>query len=334
MRSKFYDAYWEAVSVAPGIDGALPASAAPGRAHDYVTLGPQQQPVLLLSCASSAGLKRPPISLKHLTVEFGIRFRVRAPGGVVEDDFVVVSLRGDDLGLAEAFCLAADALVATLPEAPSASDIERAVREFVEVLSALSLPSPRAIAGLWAELWLMSVASDPQAAVAAWHRDPTDRFDFSFADHFVEVKATEREERSHDFSFEQLRGNEAPVKIATLRLRRAQGGKSVADLVAALQNGLNTEWRTKLVKNVFGAIGSAVSEASEIRFDDAFAAANVRVIAADRVPVPVIPAGTPISAVRFRVNLDDSSLTAHLETLAAGVALEFPNIALWSEGQI
>lgn len=149
---------------------------------------------------------------------------MRAPAGIVEDDFVVVSLRGDDLGLAEAFCLAADALVAALPEAPSAPDIEKAVREFVEVLSALSLPSSRAVAGLWAELWLMSVASDPQAAVMAWHSDPTDRFDFSFAAHFVEVKATEREERKHDFSYEQLRRTEAPVNVASLRLRRAQGG--------------------------------------------------------------------------------------------------------------
>jgi len=324
MRSKLYDTYREAASAALCDDGMLPASAAPGRTRDYVSLGPQQQPVLLLSCASSVGLKRPPISLQHLTVEFGIRFRVRAPSGVVEDDFVVVSLRGDDLGLAEAFCLAADALVAALPEAPSASDIEKAVREFVEVLSALSLPSSRAVAGLWAELWLMSVASEPQAAVEAWHRDPTDRFDFSFADHFVEVKATEREERSHDFSYEQLRRSEAPVRVASLRLRRVQGGKSVADLVATLQEGLNGELRQKLVRNVFGAIGSAVSEASEIRFDERFAESSLRVIAADRVPAVVIPDGSPISAVRFRVNLDDSSLTADLLRPAVHLALVAP----------
>ena len=322
MRSKLYDAYRLAVSAAPVGDGALPASAVFGRAHDYVSLGPQQQPVLLLSCASLVSLKRPPISLQHLTVEFGIRFRVRAPSGIVEDDFVVISLRGDDLGLAEAFCLAADALVAALPESPSASDIEKSVREFVEVLSALSLPSSRAVAGIWAELWLMAVASDPHAAVTAWHRDPTDRFDFSFADHFVEVKATEREERNHDFSYEQLRLSEGRVKVASLRLRRAQGGRSIADLVAAIQAGLNAELRTKLVRNVFGAIGSAVTEASEIRFDEAFAESNLRVIAADRVPVVVIPDGAPISAVRFRVNLDDSSLTADLLRTAAHLALE------------
>lgn len=324
MRSKLYDAYRAAASAAPEGDGTLPASVAPGRTHDYVSLGSQQQPVLLLYCASSAALRRPPINLQHLTVEFGIRFRVRAPAGIIEDDFVVVSLRGDDLGLAEAFCLAADAIMAALPEAPSASDIEKAVREFVEVLSALSLPSSRAVAGLWAELWLMSVASDPPAAVMAWHGDPTDRFDFSFAAHFVEVKATEREERSHDFSYEQLRRNGAPANVASLRLRRAQGGKSIADLVARLQEGLSAELRTKLVKNVFGAIGHAVSEASDIRFDEAFAESNLRVIAAERVPVVLIPDGSPISAVRFRVNLDDSSLAADLLRPAAHMALESP----------
>ena len=324
MRSKFYDAYREVSSTAYPLDGTFPASAVPGRTQDFVSLGPQQQPVLLLSCASSGALKRPPISLQHLTVEFGVRFRVLAPVGVVEDDFVVLSLRDDDLGLVEAFCLAADVLVAALPDRPSASDIEKAVREFVEMLSALSLPSSRAVAGLWAELWLMAVASDSQAAVAAWHRDPTDRFDFSFAGHFVEVKATEREERNHDFSFEQLRRSEAPVTVASLRLRRAQGGKSVADLVTTLQDRLNPELRTKLVKNVFSAVGNAVSDAAEIYFDEAFAASNLRVIAADHVPVVVIPEPSPISAVRFRVNLDDSSLATYLQRRAAHLALEAP----------
>lgn len=312
MRSKLYDAYLQVASAITAVDGTMPAHVVPGRVDDYISLGAQRQPVLLLSCASSGGLRRPPISLQHLTVEFGIRYRVCAPVGVVEDEFVVVTLRGDDLGLAEAFCLVGDAIVTAIPETATVSDIEKAVREFVEVLSTLAQPSSRAVAGLWAELWLMSVASDPPAAVAAWHGDPADRFDFAFVGHFVEVKATEREERSHEFSYEQLRRSDIPIKVASLRLRRAQGGKSVADLVATLQDGLSAELRTKLVKNVFGAIGGAVSEASEIRFDEAFAESNLRVIAADRVPVVVIPAGSPITAVRFRINFDDASLAANL----------------------
>lgn len=322
MHSKLYDAYREVASAAPPEDGVLPAATAPGRVHDFISLGLLQQPVLLLSCESSVSLKRPPIRLQHLTVEFGIRFRVRTAFDVIENDFVVVSLRGDDIGLAEAFCLAADALIAALPEAPSASDIEKAIREFVEVLSVLSLPSSRALTGLWAELWLMSISSDPQAAVAAWHRAPTDRFDFSFSGHFVEVKATEREVRNHEFSYEQLRRSELPVHVASLRLRRTSRGKSISDLVASLQDILSTDLRIKLIKNVFGAIGSAVAEASEISFDESFAELQLRVIAADRVPVVTIPDGSPISEVRFRVNLDDSSLSDNLLRPLPSLALE------------
>ena len=308
-------------------EGASPAVVMPGRDRDYITLGPQKQPILLLSCASSAILKRPPIRLQHISVEFAIHFRVCAPIEIVESNFVVISLRGDDLELVEPFCLAADALIAGLPAAPSASDIEKVVRQLVEILSKLSLPSSRAVAGLWAELWLMSVASDPVAAVAAWHRAPSDHFDFSFTNHFVEVKATEQQERSHNFSLEQLRRIKAPVKIASVRLRRTQGGRSIDDLVSTLQNHLNFELRTLLVKNVFGAIGSAVSESAEIRFDEAFARAHLRTISADRVPTPEIPAGSPISGVRFKVNLDDSSLRPYLKTSAADSVLAFPTAA-------
>lgn len=323
MQSRLFDAYCEAASAAPEAIGMQPAYLAPGRTHDYVSVGQQLQPILLLSCASPAPLKRPPIALQHLTVEFGIRFRVRAPLGVVEDDFVVISLRGDGLGLCEVFCSAAEALLAMLPAAPSTSVIEKAVRDFIEVLSALSRPSPRAIAGLWAELWLISMSPDPQAAVNAWHNSPTERFDFSFATHLIEVKATEREERNHEFSFEQLRSSSIPITIVSLRLRRAQRGKSVEDLVSSIQNRLSADMRMKLVKNVFASIGSAVSEASEVRFDEVFTEANVRVISADKVPVVVIPDGSPISAVRFSVNIDDASLKGDLLKSPAERVLQF-----------
>lgn len=322
MSSKLYDAYREASSVTSNTDEPLPAVVIPGRTHDYVSLGPNNQPLLLLSCVDSASLRRPPIRLQNLTVEFGVQYRVRTSSSIVEDNFVVISLHGEDLTLAEPFCLASDALLAALPEVPSAVNIEGVVRQFVELLSAMSLPSARAVAGLWAELWLMYVAADRRAAIAAWHLDTTDRFDFSFPSHFVEVKATEREQRNHDFSYEQLRRSTLPIRIVSLRLRHAQGGKSVSDLVESLQTDLNPDLRTKLVRNVFGAIGSAVSEAFEIRFDEKFAAENLRTIAGDKVPAVTIPATGPISAVRFRVNLSDSSLSSDLRQPLASAALK------------
>jgi hypothetical protein len=264
---------------------------------------------------------RPPIGLQHLVVEFNIHYRILVEPVVLEDRFVVISLRDDDLALSELFCVAAEALVATLPELPTPTDIEEAVRSFVELLSALTVPSPRAVAGLWGELWLLSVAEHPSEAVSAWHRDATDRLDFSFPTHAVEVKATEREERAHEFSYEQLRGVGDHLRVASLKLRRAEGGKSIPDLIAEIQPELPPLLRAKLVKNVFGALGDALSEASHIRFDPKFAEANLRLIAGEDVPVVAIPPGSAISGVRFRVNFDDSSVKHRLRRVRPGQAL-------------
>lgn len=312
MSSSLYETFLQASSLTPYGDGTSPAMKLAGCQGNYISVGPNGEPFLLLPCKSATDLRRPPIGLRHLRVEYGVRYRVRTSSGVIDDVFVVISLRGDDLALAEPFCLAGDVLLAALPVEPAASDIDRVVRQLVEMMTALSLPSSKAVAGLWAELWLMSVASDRRAAVAAWHGNATDRFDFAFGTHFVEVKATEQEERNHEFAYEQLRRSETPIQIASLKLRRAQNGRSIAELVQAIQVGLSRELREKVVRNVFGSVGSAISESGDIRFDESFAEAHLRVMRADQVPVVMVPTGSPISAVRFRVNLDDSSLSTAL----------------------
>lgn len=321
MQRTLIDAFNEVLATPRPKGGALAATNVPGRVHDYVSLGEDDQPVILLSCVPQTGLQRPPIRLQHISVEFGISFRVQINTSVIDGDFVVISLRSLDSAFVEPFCLAAEALLSALPTAPSSADIDRVVREFVELMTSLTLPSTRAVAGLWAELWLMTVAAEPKIAVSAWHATVSDRYDFAFQEYLVEVKATEKEERNHEFSYEQLRHCDLPVKIASLKVRRIQNGASISDLIDTLLVGLGPDLRTKLIKNVFSAIGSAVSEATEVRFDESFAEDNLRVVAAERLPVPLVDANSPISSVRFRLNLDDSSLASKLTKPNAGMAL-------------
>jgi DUF1016 N-terminal domain/Putative PD-(D/E)XK family member, (DUF4420) len=179
----------------------------------------------------------------------------------------------------------------------------------------------RKVTGLWAELWLISNSKQREVAVEAGHFDPMDRFDFAFDTHFIEVKATEHTERAHEFAYDQLRKNDRPTWVVSLKLRRAQNGLSISDLVDTVQLGLSSRLREKLVRNVFGAVGNAVSETTNIRFDPSFASSNLRFIRAEQIPVVLIPAGSPISSVRFRVNLDDSSMTSMLQTRSVGLAL-------------
>lgn len=321
MRSQLFEVFTQVEATIATSDGVSPARLIVARDADYVSVGPHGEPLLLLSCGPSRLQHRPPLGLRHLRVEFGVRYHVRTVVDVVDDVFTVISLRSDDLSLIEPFCLAGEVLLGLLPQEPSDADVDNAVNQLVELLSVLVLPSQRTVAGLWAELWLISNASKREAAVLAWHGDPTDRFDFAFDTHFVEVKATERGERAHEFAYDQLRKSERPIGIASLKLRRAQNGISISDLVEEIQSGLPSRLREKLVRNVFGAIGNAISETTDIRFDAGFAESNLRFITAEQMPVVLIPEGSPISAVRFRVNLDDSSIASSLLIRSPDVAL-------------
>lgn len=324
MRSQLFDAFCEASATAVSVDGLSPARSVVGRVADYISVGSHGEPLLLISCHGSSLQNRPPLGLQHLRVEYGVRYRVRVAVDVIENAFTVVSLRGDDRSLFESFCLAGEVLLGLLPNEPSVADVDHVVNQLVEMLAVLVLPSQQTVVGLWAELWLISNAVEREAALAAWHFDPTDRFDFAFAGHFIEVKATERADRTHEFAYDQLRNTERPTCIASLKLRRTQNGVSISDLVEVIQTGLTPQLRERLVRNVFGAVGDAVSKADEIRFDVDFAESNLRLVAAEYVPVVLIPSGSPISGVRFRVNFDDSSMTALLQTRASKVAFSFP----------
>ena len=320
MRCQLFDAFCEASATAVSVDGLSPARSVVGRVADYISVGPHGEPLLLISCHGGSLQNRPPLGLQHLRVEYGVRYRVRASAEVIEDIFTVVSLRSEDRNLFESFCLAGEVLLGLLPNKPLVADVDQVVNQLVEMLAALVLPSQRTVAGLWAELWLISNAVEREITLAAWHFDPTDRFDFAFAGQFFEVKATESVERIHEFAYDQLRNTDRPICIASLKLRRAQNGVSISDLVEVIQSGLTPQLRERLVRNVFGAVGDAVSEADEIRFDADFAESNLRFVWAEHVPVVVIPDGSPISSVRFRVNLEDSSMASALKKRQSSLA--------------
>src|SRR4051812_13741192 len=128
MRSALHKLFLAASSLPRATDTSSPAQAIEGRDRDYVTVGSLGEPVLLLTCTDVGATKRPPLVLRHLAVEYGVRYRIQTPSTQLEDSFVVVTLRGDDRALAEPFCLACDVLVGSLPFHSSATDVDNVVR--------------------------------------------------------------------------------------------------------------------------------------------------------------------------------------------------------------
>lgn len=76
----------------------------------------------------------------------------------------------------------------------------------------------------------MHLAVSPEKFVDAWHLRATDGFDFAFPDKRIEVKATERPSREHDFSLKQVRSGRETDFVASITLARSSAGLSALDL--------------------------------------------------------------------------------------------------------
>ena len=144
MRSQLFQNFSELATIELPAQDIFSATGIAGRSADYVTVGAQGEPLLLLSCAGLTR-PRPSIVLRYLRVEFGVHYRVSAGTTVVDGVFTVISLRAFEKNLFEPFCIAGEALIASLPQQPSTEDIDQTITRFVEMLAAIARPPQRAV---------------------------------------------------------------------------------------------------------------------------------------------------------------------------------------------
>lgn len=110
--------------------------------------------------------------------------------------------------------------------------------------------------GLWGELFVIKQTGNPYIFVNCWHKEVTRKFDFSYKNFRLEVKATNQDERIHYFSHDQLfREDDVEIVISSLVLQDEDSGLSLKDLIEDTRvviNG-NTELLLKLEKAVMSA---------------------------------------------------------------------------------
>lgn len=285
----------------------LPAVGVPGRPGDYLAKTLSGEATFLLRCASLA--VRPPLRLRHIEVDYGSRCRVKveaAPG--VDGEFIAIRCVDVDKTGLELFVRTVHALVATLPVHPSSAQTEALIAGIVELFRKLAQPARRSVKGLWAELFVIDRASSPERVVTAWHGEADEKFDFVTSKGYVEVKATEQAARIHEFALAQLRGERSTQGlVASLRLRRAAGGTGILDLARRIAARLSDDsLRAKVWTNVVDAMGRDFTEAGELAFDERFAEANARVVAALDVPCIAVP--LPTGVLDARVIVDFSAV--------------------------
>ena len=266
-------------------------------------------PAILIETTDTAGTESLMDFLgRHLRIGHGVGCAISEEGvEVSRGQFSVVTcVDADDL-LRSRFFDAAETLLRSLGETPTVQELRRVIAELIELFKLASQPPTGTIQGLWAELWVIAEASEPEILLHAWHAEPTDVYDFNNGPERVEIKSTSRRTRKHHFSHRQLHspiGSQAA--IASIFVEASGGGTTISALVDRIrQRVANLQALRRLDYVVVSTLGTDWRTGVEAAFDSELAAESLRYYMVESVPS--LPSDVPIGVSDIRYISDLSS---------------------------
>lgn len=289
------------------------ASPIPGYKPHRLGKDAHGKPLLLISTLNVRNQSQlPPIVLEHLRVQYNLNCRVSRPDGTFEEGvFTLVHCTEADATLQDYFLKVMSTIIISLGDQPNQSDVADAMNQLIELFRAMTKVSQKSVQGLWAELFLIAQARQPDILVEAWHIVPEDRYDFAMDNQRIEVKSFSGNIRLHHFSLEQLHPPEGiRALIASVFVENSQAGVSIEDLREKIQTRLinNLEVLLHIDRVIALTLGDAWQQASEARFDERLAEESLAFYETSVIPSvdPNLPSG--VSEVRFRSDLTESPI--------------------------
>ena len=265
-------------------------------------------PAILISTRDTESRDTPyPITLENISIMYNMLCRitdVNKPSKLGR--FIVIRCENHDEDLIEYFLRTMDVHIYSIGRDPSCKLISEMVQNLVELFRALSQPSKHSIQGLWAELFIISEASDPRFLLRLWHRDPAERYDFFAGKQRVEVKSSSVQERIHHFSLEQLNPISGTTAIVvSLFVKPSINGLTVIDIFNSICSQIDDDLSllAHLHKNVTITLGADWKQAASLKFDNLLAKESIRIYEVDRIPSVNMPIPLEVTEIRFKSNL-------------------------------
>ncbi len=289
--------------------GVMSACSLPGFEHYRLAKDIDGNAVLLIWVRAS-GSEPPPagFALRHLSIQHNVECRVIHRGGSLEEGrFTIIKCMDADPSMRSYFLRVLGSVVLLIGAYPSRTELIGGINKLVELFRLMTEPGRGPTQGLWAELLLIEVSSDPVLMIDAWHRTATDIFDFNSGNQRIEVKSAGGRNRTHHFALEQLRPpSGTSALVASILVEPAGAGYSLCDLTDMISARLakNADLAARLHEGVGLAIGDGWRQAFDLRFDYEMARASLLLFDSRDIPSvePNIP--TRVSSVHFIVDME------------------------------
>jgi len=186
-----------------------------------------------------------------------------------QDIYTIIYLKTENTDFQQYFLEVVCIVLEQLPEIPTHNQLKVEIDKLVKLFSRFTRPPRKTIQGLWAELFIIEQAKDPEYLLKSWHASSQDRFDFNDAQDKIEVKSTSSAHRIHRFSLEQLTPNSTSnLLIASVFVVQTGHGKNILDLKKSIIEKVNNlELQFRLNDILSQTIGSDFGNMFDLYFD-------------------------------------------------------------------
>jgi hypothetical protein len=251
--------------------------------------------------------------LKYLQLEQNLECKISENGTSRLQTFTVITFKSNDRNLQEFFLRIAETLVKTIGTNPTQQQVVDSLKKFVEVFKALTDTPTNTVNGLWAELFLIDNANNPQTLLSYWHSIPEEKFDFNAGIERIEVKSSSTFERKHIFSSEQLNPPaDTQVLIASIFVKQNNSGVNIQQLTDNIcrKFGRDYELIEKLNSIVCKTLGSSLEHSIVIKFDYDIAKQSLCFYKHQDIgKIEAVYIPKEVSEVRYKSDLTDSVQT-------------------------
>lgn len=249
-----------------------------------------------------------PILTRALAVNLFTNCAINFHENTYKSDFLCLSCTSQDEDLYGTFFKLIECIFLLQNHSSSVSELIESLNNLVVLFQKLFDPPKKNIVGLFGELLVINEAKNINLALKSWHSQVSDLMDFSWTGGRLEVKTTISQNRTHDFSLEQLRPIPDLFKcVASVNLQEVHDGVSAIDLIdSILAKVKSPELVCKLWEIVFDTLGQNYAMSHSRKFDYSTAKKSLKFFNAESVPSPDFRLPVGVSSVRFTANLDET----------------------------
>ena len=305
LNQKFLD-----LKVRPNIENGFNAISISDISSHRLGITPEGYPVFFIECSNKE--RTSDINLNLFKVLFNRQCSIldSITNNEVQGCFSIIQLNSSNPDFQKYFLEVVYLLLLRLNSKPSVNVLKTEISKLISIFNKVKGISNEIVRGLWAELLIIKLSSNPSYLIRSWHVVPEDKFDFNDGTDKIEVKSTNGTIREHTFSLEQLNPNiGSKLIVASMFVTQTGIGKNIFDIVEDISRRVtDIDVLFKLREEVTQTIGTNIEEVSNMFFDEVASAESLQFY--DYKDIPAIKSeNIPdfVSAVHFRSDLSSIS---------------------------